>query len=173
VIISNCSNNYGPNQFPEKLIPLCINNIKNNQPLPVYGKGENIRDWLYVEDHAHAIDLIYHHGKTGQTYNIGGNNEWKNIDLVKLLCRIMDKKLGRQENTSERLITYVKDRAGHDLRYAIDSNKIRLELGWEPSLTFEKGLEKTVEWYLHNESWLEHVTSGEYLEYYSTFYNLK
>jgi len=172
VVISNCSNNYGPNQFPEKLIPLCINNIKNKKPLPVYGKGENIRDWLFVEDHASAIDLIYHRGQIGQTYNIGGNNEWKNIELIKLLCRIMDKKLGRPLNTSEKLITFVKDRSGHDLRYAIDASKIKKELGWEPSLRFEEGLEKTVDWYLENESWLEHVTSGAYLEYYKSFYNL-
>ncbi len=172
VVISNCSNNYGPNQFPEKLIPLCINNIKNNKPVPIYGKGENIRDWLYVEDHASAIDLIYHKGKIGHTYNIGGNSEWKNIELIILLCRIMDKKLGRPISTSEKLITFVKDRAGHDLRYAIDASKIKKELGWEPSLTFEEGLEKTIEWYLKNEAWLEHVTSGEYLEYYKSFYDL-
>lgn len=172
VIISNCSNNYGPNQFPEKLIPLCINNIKNNKSLPVYGRGENIRDWLYVEDHARAIELIYHKGKIGDTYNIGGNNEWKNIDLIRLLCRIMDKKLGRTTGTSEQLITFVKDRAGHDLRYAIDATKIKTDLGWEPSLTFEKGLEKTVDWYLDHESWLDHVTSGEYLDYYKTFYKI-
>jgi len=172
VIISNCSNNYGPNQFPEKLIPLCINNIKNNKPLPVYGKGENIRDWLYVEDHASAIDLIYHKGKIGETYNIGGNNEWKNIDLIRLLCRIMDKKLARPAGNSEQLITFVKDRAGHDLRYAIDATKIKNDLGWEPSLTFEKGLEKTVDWYLAHEPWLDHVTSGEYLDYYKSFYKI-
>lgn len=172
VILSNCSNNYGPNQFPEKLIPLCINNIKHNRPVPVYGKGENIRDWLYVEDHAAAIDLIYHKGRIGQTYNIGGNNEWKNIDLIKLLCSIMDKKLGRPEKTSEQLITFVKDRAGHDQRYAIDASMIKNELGWEPSLTFEKGLEKTVEWYLENEIWLERVTTGKYQEYYKSMYNV-
>jgi dTDP-glucose 4,6-dehydratase len=171
VILSNCSNNYGPNQFPEKLIPLCINNIKSNRSVPVYGRGENIRDWLYVEDHAAAIDLIYHKGRIGETYNIGGNNEWKNIDLIKLLCSVMDKKLGRSENTSEQLITFVKDRAGHDQRYAIDASKIRDELGWEPSLTFEKGLEKTVEWYLKNEIWLERVTTGKYQEYYKSMYN--
>ncbi|MBS0000621.1 MAG: dTDP-glucose 4,6-dehydratase, partial [Cyclobacteriaceae bacterium] len=172
VIISNCSNNYGPNQFPEKLIPLCINNIKNNKTVPVYGKGENIRDWLYVEDHAEAIDLIYHRGSIGETYNIGGNNEWKNIDLIKLLCRIMDKKLARPEQTSEKLIAYVTDRAGHDLRYAIDATKIKNELGWQPSLTFEEGLEKTVDWYLKNSAWLEHVTSGKYQEYYKSMYNI-
>jgi dTDP-glucose 4,6-dehydratase len=154
-IISNCSNNYGPNQFPEKLIPLAINNIKNNKPIPVYGKGENVRDWLYVEDHASAIDLIFHKGRTGETYNIGGNNEWKNIDLIKLLCRIMDRKLGRNEGTSEKLITYVKDRPGHDLRYAIDSSKLQHELEWAPIPEFAAGLEKTVDWYLSNTQWLE------------------
>lgn len=172
VIISNCSNNYGPNQFPEKLIPLCINNIKNNQAVPVYGRGENIRDWLFVEDHAAAIDLIYHKGKIGHTYNIGGENEWKNIDLIKLLCRIMDHKLGRPAATSEQLITFVKDRAGHDLRYAIDASKLKNELGWKAAVSFDKGLEKTVEWYLKNESWLEHVTSGAYRDYYKSVYNL-
>ncbi len=171
VILSNCSNNYGPNQFPEKLIPLCINNIKNNISIPVYGRGENIRDWLYVEDHAAAIDLIYHRGAIGQTYNIGGNNEWKNIDLIELLCRIMDIKLGRPDNTSVKLITYVKDRAGHDLRYAIDSSKISKELGWHPSLSFEEGLERTVDWYLANQDWLDHVTSGDYTDYYKSIYN--
>ncbi len=170
VIISNCSNNYGANQFPEKLIPLCINNIKNNKPLPVYGKGENVRDWLWVEDHVNAIDLIYHSGKTGETYNIGGNNEWKNIDLVKQLCRIMDIKLGRAKGESEKLITFVKDRAGHDLRYAIDSGKLQKELGWSPSLQFEEGLEKTVDWYLKNEKWLNNITSGEYQKYYDNQY---
>ena len=170
VVISNCSNNYGANQFPEKLIPLAFNNIKNNKQIPVYGKGENIRDWLYVVDHAHAIDNIYHKGKLGGTYNIGGNNEWKNIDLIKLLCRIMDKKLGRKEGESEKLITFVKDRAGHDLRYAIDSSKLQNELGWEPSVTFEEGLEKTVDWYLANSAWLEHVVSGEYANYYNLQY---
>jgi len=170
VIISNCSNNYGPNQFPEKLIPLMINNIKNNKPLPVYGKGENIRDWLYVEDHAAAIDLIYHKGKPGETYNIGGYNEWKNIDLVRLLCRIMDRKLGREEGTSEKLITFVKDRPGHDFRYSIDSSKLRNELGWKPSVNFEEGLEKTVDWYLANTRWLENVVSGEYEKYYEKMY---
>jgi dTDP-glucose 4,6-dehydratase len=170
VVISNCSNNYGPNQFPEKLIPLCIHNIKNNKPLPIYGKGENIRDWLWVEDHAVAIDTIFHKGKTGETYNIGGNNEWKNIDLVRLLCKTMDKLLQRKEGTSEQLITFVKDRAGHDLRYAIDSSKLQKELGWNPSLKFEEGLEKTAKWYLANEEWLNNVTSGEYQKYYDNQY---
>lgn len=171
VIISNCSNNYGPNQFPEKLIPLAINNIKNSKPIPVYGKGENIRDWLYVEDHASAIDLIFHKGKTGATYNIGGNNEWKNIDLIKLLCRIMDMKLGRPEGTSEKLITYVKDRPGHDLRYAIDSSKLQAELGWAPIPEFAAGLEKTVDWYLSNGKWLERIISGDYEKYYDKMYS--
>ena len=171
VVISNCSNNYGPNQFPEKLIPLAINNIKNNKPVPVYGKGENIRDWLYVEDHASAIDLIFHRGKPGETYNIGGNNEWKNIDLIRLLCRIMDKKLGRPEGTSEKLITYVKDRPGHDLRYAIDSSKLQNELGWSPIPDFSAGLEKTVDWYLSNMKWLEGVLSGDYEKYYDRMYS--
>ncbi|MDO9339852.1 MAG: dTDP-glucose 4,6-dehydratase [Bacteroidales bacterium] len=171
VVISNCSNNYGPNQFPEKLIPLAINNIKNNKPIPVYGKGENIRDWLYVEDHASAIDLIFHHGKVGETYNIGGNNEWKNIDLILLLCRIMDKKLNRSAGTSEKLITYVKDRPGHDLRYAIDSSKLQKELGWSPIPEFADGLEKTVEWYLTNLKWLERVLSGDYGKYYDLMYS--
>ena len=170
IIISNCSNNYGPNQFPEKLLPLCINNIKNNQPLPIYGKGENIRDWLFVIDHANAIDTIFHHGIHGETYNIGGFNEWKNIDVVRLLCRIMDKKLSRKEGSSEKLLTFVKDRAGHDLRYAIDATKIKEELSWEPSLQFEEGMEKTVDWYLSNEDWLNHVTSGEYINYYKNQY---
>ncbi|RLD82100.1 MAG: dTDP-glucose 4,6-dehydratase [Bacteroidetes bacterium] len=170
VVISNCSNNYGGFQFPEKLIPLMIHNISNDKPLPVYGKGLNVRDWLYVEDHVAAIDLIFHKGKLGETYNIGGNNEWKNIDLVMLLCRIMDKKLGREEGTSEKLITFVTDRAGHDLRYAIDSSKLQNELGWEPSLQFDEGLEKTVEWYLANESWLNNVTSGDYQKYYDKMY---
>lgn len=169
-IISNCSNNYGPNQFPEKLIPLFINNISNRKSLPVYGKGENVRDWLYVIDHARAIDLIYHKGKVGETYNVGGFNEWKNLDLIKLLCKIMDKKLGRAKGESEQLITYVKDRAGHDLRYAIDATKIMNELGWKPSLQFEEGLEKTVEWYLENTTWLNNVTSGDYQKYYSKQY---
>jgi dTDP-glucose 4,6-dehydratase len=170
VVISNCSNNYGPNQFPEKLLPLFIHNIKNNNPLPVYGKGLNIRDWLYVEDHAAAIDLIFHRGKVGETYNIGGNNEWKNIDLILKLCEIMDRKLQRDPGTSKKLITYVKDRAGHDLRYAIDSSKLHKELGWSPSLDFEKGLEKTVDWYLANQKWLNNVTSGEYQKYYEEQY---
>lgn len=170
IVISNCSNNYGPNQFPEKLLPLFIHNIRNNKPLPVYGKGENVRDWLYVKDHAAAIDLIFHKGKKGQTYNIGGNNEWKNIDLIKLLCKIMDDKLSRKEGASERLITYVKDRAGHDLRYAIDSSKLHNELGWNPSLVFEKGLDKTVDWYLANQEWLNRVTSGDYQKYYEEQY---
>jgi dTDP-glucose 4,6-dehydratase len=170
VVVSNCSNNYGPNQFPEKLIPLAINNIKNSKPIPVYGKGENIRDWLYVEDHSVAIDLIFHKGTPGETYNIGGENEWKNIDLIKLLCKIMDKKLGRNPGTSEKLITYVKDRPGHDLRYAIDSSKLTRELGWTPSLDFEHGLEKTVEWYLSNLKWLDSVISGDYEKYYNQQY---
>lgn len=164
--ISNCSNNYGPNQFPEKLLPLMINNIKHKKPLPVYGKGLNIRDWLYVVDHARAIDDIFHKGKVGETYNVGGFNEWKNIDIVHLLCKIMDKKLERPEGESAKLITFVKDRAGHDMRYAIDATKINQELGWKPSLQFEEGLNKTVDWYLENEKWLEHVTSGHYQEYY-------
>jgi dTDP-glucose 4,6-dehydratase len=170
-VISNCSNNYGPNQFPEKLIPLAINNIKNFKPIPVYGKGENIRDWLYVEDHAKAIDLIFHRGKTGETYNIGGNNEWKNIDLILLLCRIMDRKLYRPEGTSEKLITYVKDRPGHDLRYAIDSTKLQEEMGWTPIPEFSAGLELTVEWYLANTKWLERVISGDYGKYYDQMYS--
>ncbi|GAB5524363.1 MAG: dTDP-glucose 4,6-dehydratase [Roseivirga sp.] len=172
VIVSNCSNNYGPNQFPEKLLPLCINNIKHNKALPIYGKGENIRDWLYVVDHAKAIDCIFHKGKTGDTYNIGGFNEWANIDVVKLLCDIMDRKLGRDQGDSQKLITYVTDRAGHDLRYAIDATKIKDELGWTPSLQFEQGMELTVEWYLENEEWLEHVTSGAYTQYYDKQYDL-
>ena len=170
VVLSNCSNNYGSFQFPEKLIPLSINNIKHNKPIPIYGKGENIRDWLYVEDHANAIDLIYHWGINGETYNIGGNNEWQNIDLIRLLCRIMDKKLDREPGASEKLITFVKDRAGHDLRYAIDSSKIQHELGWQPSLQFEEGLEKTVDWYLANEEWMQNVTSGDYQKYYDEQY---
>ncbi len=172
VVISNCSNNYGSFQFPEKLIPLFINNIKNNQSLPVYGKGDYTRDWLFVEDHATAIDVIFHRGKIGETYNIGGFNEWQNIDLIKLLCKIMDAKLNRTEGTSEQLITYVKDRPGHDKRYAIDATKLEKELGWKPSLVFEEGLEKTVDWYLANEEWLKHVTSGEYLNYYKKQYEL-
>jgi dTDP-glucose 4,6-dehydratase len=171
IVISNCSNNYGPNQFPEKLIPLAINNIRNSRPIPVYGKGENIRDWLYVEDHAAVIDIIFHRGTTGATYNIGGENEWKNIDLIKLLCRIMDKKLQRSPGSSEKLITYVKDRPGHDLRYAIDSSKLTRELGWSPSLDFEHGLEKTVDWYLSNQKWLERVLSGDYEKYYDSQYS--
>ena len=170
VVISNCSNNYGPHQFPEKLIPLFINNIKNNKALPVYGKGENVRDWLYVEDHAKAIDLIYHQGRIGETYNIGGDNEWRNIDLIKKLCEIMDRKLDREQGTSEKLITYVKDRAGHDLRYAIDCNKLKNELGWNQEVTFSEGLEKTVDWYLHNTEWLSHVLTGEYEAYYRKQY---
>jgi dTDP-glucose 4,6-dehydratase len=169
-VITNCSNNYGPNHFPEKLIPLMIHNIMNNKPLPVYGKGENVRDWLFVIDHARAIDTVFHNGKIGETYNIGGFNEWKNIDLVHLLCKIMDEKLGRPEGTSVQLITYVTDRAGHDLRYAIDANKIMKELGWEPSLQFAEGLEKTVNWYLANEKWLNDVTSGDYQKYYEKNY---
>lgn len=169
-VISNCSNNYGSHHFPEKLIPLAIHNIKNNKPVPVYGKGENIRDWLFVNDHARAIDTIFHHGKIGETYNVGGFNEWKNIDLIQLLCKIMDKKLGRPEGTSAQLITFVKDRAGHDLRYAIDATKLNKELGWEPSLQFEEGLEKTVDWYLENEAWLNNVTSGNYQQYYNEQY---
>ena len=171
VIISRCSNNYGPNHFPEKLIPLMIHNIIHNKPLPVYGKGENVRDWLYVEDHASAIDVIFHKGKSGEVYNIGGNNEWRNIDLVKLLCQIMDQKLKREKGTSEKLINYVKDRLGHDLRYAIDSSRLQRELGWSPSIDFPKGLEKTVDWYLSNREWLDHVTSGAYREYYQSMYH--
>jgi len=170
-VITNCSNNYGPNHFPEKLIPLFINNIINNKPLPVYGNGKYTRDWLYVEDHAEAIDLVFHQGKNHETYNIGGFNEWQNIDLVKLLCALMDKKLGRVKGTSEMLIAYVKDRPGHDLRYAIDASKINKELGWKPSVTFEQGLERTIDWYLTNTSWLKNVTSGVYKEYYSKQYN--
>lgn len=170
-VISRCSNNYGPNHFPEKLIPLMIHNIIENKPLPIYGKGENIRDWLYVEDHASAIDTIFHKGKIGEVYNIGGNNEWKNIDLVRLLCQLMDQKLGRAEGTSSKLMTFVKDRPGHDLRYAIDSSKLKTELGWTPSLTFEQGIEKTINWYLNNKTWLSHVTSGEYLKYYKEMYS--
>lgn len=170
-VISNCSNNYGQNQFPEKLIPLCINNIKNNKPLPIYGKGENIRDWLYVVDHARAIDDVFHKGKNGETYNIGGFNEWTNIDIVKAICNLMDKKLNQTIGTSQKLITYVKDRAGHDMRYAIDANKIKQELGWEPSLQFEEGLEITINWYLENEEWLQQVTSGDYQNYYKDHYN--
>ena len=170
VVVSNCSNNYGQFQFPEKLLPLAINNIKNNNPIPVYGKGENIRDWLYVVDHARAIDIIYHKGTTGETYNIGGNNEWTNIKLIYNLCEIMDRKLNREPGTSTKLITFVKDRAGHDLRYAIDSSKLQRELGWKPSLQFEEGMEITVDWYLNNEEWLNNVTSGAYQKYYDTQY---
>jgi dTDP-glucose 4,6-dehydratase len=170
VVLSNCSNNYGPNQFPEKLIPLAINNILNMKPIPIYGKGENIRDWLYVEDHASAIELISRKGTTGRTYNIGGLNEWQNIDLIRLLCRIMDEKLERKAGTSEGLITFVKDRAGHDLRYAIDSSRIQDELNWKPSLTFEKGLSLTVEWYLDNQEWMQRITSGAYQSYYDKQY---
>ncbi|PLX19152.1 MAG: dTDP-glucose 4,6-dehydratase [Salinivirgaceae bacterium] len=170
IVITNCSNNYGPNQFPEKLIPLAFNNIKNMKQIPIYGKGENIRDWLFVEDHASAIDLVYHKGKNGETYNIGGNNEWTNIDLIRELCAIMDKKMGRDAGTSASLITFVKDRAGHDMRYAIDSSKIMRELGWEPSLQFSEGLEKTVDWYMENEEWLQSVISGDYQAYYNQMY---
>lgn len=170
VVISNCSNNYGSYHFPEKLIPLVIHNIKNMKPIPVYGKGENIRDWLFVDDHANAIDIIFHKGRNGETYNIGGNNEWKNIDLIHVLCKVMDKKLNRTEGTSAGLITFVKDRAGHDMRYAIDSTKLQSELGWKPSLQFEKGIEKTVDWYLSNEEWLNQVTSGDYQKYYENQY---
>ena len=169
-VITNCSNNYGPYHFPEKLIPLFINNIIHNKPLPVYGDGKYTRDWLFVEDHARAIDLVFHKGKNHDTYNIGGFNEWQNIDLVKLLCVVMDKKLNRPEGESEQLITYVKDRPGHDLRYAIDATKINKELGWKPSVTFEEGLELTVDWYLNNSEWLDHVTSGDYKEYYRKMY---
>lgn len=170
-IVTNCSNNYGPNQFPEKLIPLFINNIRHNKPLPVYGKGENVRDWLYVVDHARAIDLIFHRGRIAETYNIGGFNEWKNIDLIRVLIRTVDRQLGRPEGSGDKLITYVTDRAGHDLRYAIDSSKLKNELGWEPSLQFEEGIEKTVKWYLENQEWLDHVTSGEYESYYRKMYH--
>ena len=170
-VISNCSNNYGSYQFPEKLIPLFINNIVNNKPLPVYGTGENVRDWLFVDDHARAIDVIFHKGKLGETYNIGGFNEWKNIDLIKVMIKTVDLLLGREEGTSDKLITFVTDRAGHDLRYAIDSSKLKNELGWEPSLQFEEGIEKTVAWYLKNNEWMEKVTSGKYQEYYQKMYN--
>ncbi len=171
VVLSNCSNNYGPNQFPEKLIPLVINNIMLSKEIPVYGKGENIRDWLYVEDHAAAIDLIFHKGKPGETYNVGGNNEWKNLDLIKMLCEIMDQRLDRTKGTSEKLIRFVKDRAGHDLRYAIDSSKIASKLGWEPKLNFQTGLSKTVDWYLQNQDWLDHILTGEYELYYDQQYS--
>ena len=170
IVISNCSNNYGPNQFPEKLIPLVISNIQRMKPLPIYGKGLNVRDWLYVEDHAQAIDSIFHKGAVGETYNIGGGNEWKNIELVKHLCKIMDSKLGREAGTSEKLITFVTDRAGHDLRYAIDSSKIAKELGWRPTVTFEQGLEKTVDWYLANKQWIDDIISGDYANYYKQQY---
>jgi len=170
VVISNCSNNYGSHHFPEKLIPLAIHNLKNNKPVPVYGKGENVRDWLFVEDHAHAIDILFHKAAPGTTYNIGGQNEWRNIDLIRLLCSIMDRKLKRKEGTSAQLISFVKDRAGHDMRYAIDSSKLQNDFGWKPSLQFEEGLDKTVDWYLANEEWLEKVTSGEYLSYYTQQY---
>ncbi|MEY4874952.1 MAG: hypothetical protein RL708_101 [Bacteroidota bacterium] len=170
IVISNCSNNYGSHHFPEKLIPLAINNMKNKKPVPVYGKGENVRDWLFVEDHARAIDTIFHNGKNGDTYNIGGFNEWKNIDLINTLCKIMDRKLNRVDGETATLITYVKDRAGHDLRYAIDASKLNKELGWSPSLQFEEGLERTVDWYLANEEWLNRVTSGSYQHYYDTQY---
>jgi dTDP-glucose 4,6-dehydratase len=171
VKISNCSNNYGPYHFPEKLIPLCIHNIIHQQPLPIYGKGENVRDWLFVEDHVRAIDVIFHQGKIGETYNIGGHNEWTNIALVKELCRQMDEKLGREKGSSEKLITYVKDRAGHDLRYAIDATKLKDELGWLPSLQFEEGISKTIDWYLDNKEWLSQVTSGNYQHYYKAQYH--
>ncbi|MBQ6072767.1 MAG: dTDP-glucose 4,6-dehydratase [Bacteroidales bacterium] len=171
VVVTNCSNNYGPYPFPEKLIPLFINNIRHGKPLPVYGKGENVRDWLYVEDHARAIDLIFHEGKIAETYNIGGFNEWKNIDLIKVLIKTVDRLLGNPEGTSDHLITYVTDRAGHDLRYAIDSTKLQRELGWEPSLQFEEGIEKTVRWYLDNQAWMDNVTSGDYQRYYEDMYN--
>jgi dTDP-D-glucose 4,6-dehydratase len=170
-IVTNCSNNYGPYQFPEKLIPLFINNIRYRKPLPVYGKGENVRDWLYVVDHARAIDVIFHNGKIAETYNIGGFNEWKNIDLIKVIIKTVDKLLGNPEGYSESLITYVTDRAGHDLRYAIDSTKLKNELGWQPSLQFEEGIEKTVKWYLENQEWMDNITSGEYEKYYSEMYN--
>ena len=171
VVISNCSNNYGSYQFPEKLIPLFINNIVNNKPLPVYGKGENVRDWLFVNDHARAIDVIFHKGKLNETYNIGGFNEWKNIDLIKVIIKTVDRMLGREEGASDKLISYVNDRAGHDLRYAIDSTKLKNELGWEPSLQFEEGIEKTVKWYLNNKEWMDNVSSGDYQEYYKKMYD--
>jgi len=170
VVISNCSNNYGPNQFPEKLLPLMIHNIKNNKPLPVYGKGLNVRDWLYVEDHAKAIDAIFHHGNDGETYNIGGNNEWTNIDIIHTLCKLMDQKLNRPAGESEKLITYVQDRAGHDLRYAIDATKLETTLDWHPTIKFDEGFAATIDWYLNNEKWLENVTSGAYQSYYTDQY---
>lgn len=172
-VVTNCSNNYGPYQFPEKLIPLFINNIRHLKPLPVYGKGENVRDWLYVEDHARAIDLIFHRGRTAETYNIGGFNEWRNIDLIRVIVKTVDRLLGNPEGTSEHLITFVADRAGHDLRYAIDSSKLKNELGWEPSLQFEEGIEKTVRWYLQNQEWMDNITSGEYEKYYEDMYSGK
>ena len=171
IVVSNCSNNYGPYQFPEKLIPLFINNIRERRPLPVYGRGENVRDWLYVEDHARAIDLIFHRGRVGETYNIGGSNEWRNIDLIRLLIATTDRLLGRAEGEDDNLITFVRDRAGHDLRYAIDSTKLREELGWTPEVNFEEGIERTVRWYLDNDEWLTSVTSGEYRNYYSRMYD--
>ena len=171
IVISNCSNNYGANHFPEKLIPLSINNIKNSRPIPIYGKGENVRDWLFVNDHARAIDTIFHNGNNGETYNIGGNNEWSNIDLIMVLCKIMDKKLGRTEGESAKLITFVKDRAGHDLRYAIDSTKLQRELGWKPSLQFEEGLEKTVDWYMQNQVWMDNIINCDYKNYYEKQYS--
>jgi len=173
VLISNCSNNYGSHHFPEKLIPLMINNIRHNKALPVYGKGENVRDWLWVEDHARAIDVIFHNGVVGESYNVGGFNEWRNIDLIHLLCTIMDEKLGREPGESAKLITYVKDRAGHDLRYAIDASKLNKALGWQPSLQFEEGLRKTVDWYLANQEWVDHITSGSYKEYYTNQYTIR
>jgi dTDP-glucose 4,6-dehydratase len=172
-IVTNCSNNYGPYQFPEKLIPLFINNIRHRKPLPVYGKGENVRDWLYVVDHARAIDVIFHNGKIADTYNIGGFNEWKNIDIIKVIIKTVDRMLGNPEGASLDLITYVTDRAGHDLRYAIDSTKLQRELGWEPSLQFEEGIEKTVQWYLDNQPWMDNITSGEYEKYYDDMYKGK
>ncbi|NLN33195.1 MAG: dTDP-glucose 4,6-dehydratase [Flavobacteriaceae bacterium] len=171
IVVTNCSNNYGPNHFPEKLIPLCIHNILNNKPLPIYGDGKYTRDWLYVIDHAIAIDLVFHQAENGETYNIGGFNEWQNIDLVKELCRQMDEKLGREKGESEKLITFVKDRPGHDLRYAIDATKINKELGWKPTVTFEEGLSLTIDWFLSNQEWLDHVTSGDYQKYYDKQYN--
>jgi len=173
VLISNCSNNYGSHHFPEKLIPLMINNIRHSKALPVYGKGENVRDWLWVEDHARAIDVIFHNGVVGESYNVGGFNEWRNIDLIHLLCKIMDEKLGREPGESAKLITYVKDRAGHDLRYAIDASKLNKTLGWQPSLQFEEGLRKTVDWYLANQEWVDHITSGSYKEYYTNQYTIR
>ena len=170
-LVTNCSNNYGPYQFPEKLIPLFINNIRQGKPLPVYGKGENVRDWLFVEDHARAIDLIFHEGKVAETYNIGGFNEWKNIDLIKVIIKTVDRLLGKPEGESEKLITYVTDRLGHDMRYAIDSRKLQAELGWEPSLQFEEGIEKTVRWYLDNQEWMDNITSGDYERYYEEMYS--